>query len=79
MEAPVHSINNLFLQLGLPADDVSIKKFIQTHRPLVTNIPLSEATFWSVAQAAFLREEILKDADWVEVIDQLNTKLHATD
>ena len=37
---------------------------------------LSEAAFWTPAQAAFLREEILNDADWAEVIDQLNAELH---
>lgn len=76
MEAPVHSINNLFSQLGLASDDASIALFIQTHRALVTNVVLSEAAFWPPAQAAFLREEILKDADWAEVIEQLNAELH---
>lgn len=79
MEAPMHSINNLFAQLGLPSDEAAIEHFIQTHRPLTTSVVLSDAPFWTPAQAAFLREEILKDADWAEVIDQLNAKLHAKD
>lgn len=77
MEAPMHSINNLFTQLGLAADDASIANFIQTHRAAATHVVLSEAVFWTPAQAAFLREEILKDADWAEVIEQLNAELHA--
>ena len=27
-------------------------------------------------QARFLRDEILEDADWAEVVDQLNAMLH---
>ena len=79
MEVPMHSLNNLFAQLGLAADDAAMEQFIQTHRPLTTSHVLSDAPFWTPAQAAFLREEILKDADWAEVIDQLNAKLHAKD
>jgi hypothetical protein len=77
MEASVHTINNLFEQLGLPSDDMAIAQFINTYRHLATNLSLSEAPFWSPAQATFLKEEILKDADWAEVIDQLNARLHA--
>ena len=77
METPIHSINNLFAQLGLPSDQAAVENFIKTHSPLATNLPLSEASFWTPAQAAFLCEEILKDADWAEVIDELNARLHA--
>ena len=78
MEPPTHSISNLFTQLGLTSDDASIAHFIQTHRTLASDVVLSEAAFWTPAQAAFLREEILKDADWAEVIDQLNAELHVS-
>lgn len=77
MEAPMHSMSNLFAQLGLPSDQAAIEHFINTHSPLPTNIVLAEAPFWTPAQASFLREEILKDADWVDVIDELNAELHA--
>lgn len=76
MEASLHTIHNLFAQLGLPNSDAEIETFIQTHSHLAGYISLAEAPFWTPAQAAFLREEILKDADWAEVIDQLNTRLH---
>ena len=79
MEAPMHSLTNLFAQLGLPSDEVAIESFIKTHRALTTSVALSEATYWTPAQAAFLREETLNDADWAEIIDQLNAKLHAKD
>jgi len=77
MEPSVHNLTNLFDQLGLPSDDISIESFIQMHSPLANHILLADAFFWTPAQASFLREEILNDADWAEVIDQLNQALHA--
>lgn len=77
MEASLHTLNNLFAQLGLTSRDDEIETFIKTHRHLPSEIRLADATYWTPAQAAFLREEILKDADWAEVIDQLNARLHA--
>jgi hypothetical protein len=79
MEAPMHSINNLFAQLGLPSDEASVEHFIKTHSPLPTGIALCDAPFWTPAQASFLHEELLNDADWAEVIDELNSQLHAKD
>ena len=37
---------------------------------------ISEAPFWTPAQAALLKEEILEDADWAVVVDELNVRLH---
>ena len=79
MEAPMHSINNLFAQLGLPSEQAAKEHFNKTQRPLPTSVALPDAPFWTPAQASFLREEILMDADWAEVIDQLNAELHAKD
>ncbi|MCB1915243.1 MAG: DUF2789 domain-containing protein [Rhodocyclaceae bacterium] len=76
MEAPIHTMSNLFAQLGLPNDEASIARFIETHRPLAEDVRLSEAPFWSQAQATFLREEIQEDADWAPIIDELNAELH---
>ena len=75
MEAPLHKLNHLFAQLGLPDEPHAIERFIATHR-LPEKVPLAEAAFWSPAQAAFLREEIIEDADWAEVVDELNLRLH---
>lgn len=33
------------------------------------------AAFWTDSQKAFLREEILEDADWAHVVDELNVRL----
>ena len=79
MDTLIHSLNNLFAQLGLPSDQNAIENFIKTHSPLARNILLPDASFWTPVQASFLREEILNDADWAEVIDRLNEKLHSID
>ncbi|NQD91853.1 DUF2789 domain-containing protein [Pseudomonas sp. CrR25] len=75
MENPVHDLPALFKQLGLPADPASIERFIRSHSPLAPRCQLADAPFWSAGQADFLREEILEDADWAEVVDQLNVML----
>ncbi|MFN3397913.1 MAG: DUF2789 family protein [Sulfurimicrobium sp.] len=54
-----------------------MERFIETHRPLASGVALAEASFWTPAQATFLSEEILEDADWAEVIDELNAEMHA--
>lgn len=77
MDQPIHPFTELFAQLGLPSDEQSIRQFIASHTPLGAGIALAEAPFWTPAQAAFLREEILEDADWAEVVDQLNAALRA--
>lgn len=79
METHLHNRNMLFAQLGLPAEDAAIDRFITRHGPLPEHVRLSEAPFWSPAQASFLREGVQVDADWAEVIDQLNRELHAPD
>lgn len=76
MERPVHDMSNLFAQLGEPSDEAAIDHFIAAHAPLPDSMLLHEAAFWTPAQAAFLREAILDDADWAEVADALNRELH---
>jgi hypothetical protein len=78
MQSQRHDIANLFAQLGLPNDPAAIDAFIAAHRPLPTGISLAEAPFWSPTQAAFLAEELQGDADWAEVIDELNSELGQT-
>lgn len=75
MEHPVHPLEELFKQLGLPAEAAAIDRFIAAHAPLAAEIALADAPFWTAAQAAFLREEILEDADWAEIVDHLNAAL----
>lgn len=76
MDARLHTLHNLFAQLGLPSDPASVEAFITIHRPLPSDVALYRAPFWNDAQRAFLKEEIIEDADWAGVIDELNGRLH---
>lgn len=77
MDQPIHRFSELFAQLGLASDAQAIGQFLAAHRPLADGIALADAPFWTAAQAAFLREELLEDADWAEMVDQLNVALRA--
>ena len=75
MDKSFHGFSELFKQLGLPADDAGIAQFLRQHSPLAAHIPLADAPFWSPAQSSLLKEELQGDADWAEVVDQLNLAL----
>jgi len=75
MNQSYHRFTELFLHLGLPSDVDGIKHFLENHSPLDPSIRLENAPFWTQAQSTLLRDEILQDADWAEVIDQLNAAL----
>ena len=77
MERPVHNMCNLFAQLGEASDEAAITRFIEANSPLPDQVLLHEATFWSPAQAGFLKEAIVDDADWAEITDALNARLRA--
>ncbi len=79
MNKPMHYFKDLFDQLGLPSDELGIEHFIAMHAPVPENLRLAQAPFWTPAQAAFLREAILQDSDWVEMVDQLSVALRKTD
>lgn len=74
-----HRFSELFAQLGLSREPADIRAFIDRHSPLPAGIRLENAPFWSPAQATLLREKLLDDADWAEVVDQLNAALRAAD
>ena len=76
MERHLHTIGNLFAQLGLPSEAAAIAQFLDTYRPLASDVQLHEAVFWSSSQSNFLREALLDDADWVDVVEELNAELH---
>jgi hypothetical protein len=75
MQTPHHDLPNLFAQLGLGSEPGAIDAYITAHAPLPPEVALAEAPFWSASQAQFLREELLVDADWSAVIDELNVEL----
>lgn len=74
---PEYTMNELFAQLGLESSDEAIDKFIDENK-LGKDDKLIEASFWNDSQRAFLQEEWRSDAAWVEVIDELNVRLHPT-
>lgn len=78
MDPSLHSLTQLFAQLGLPDDAASIDAFIAKHAPLPGHVALSDAGFWNAAQSAFLFSELANDADWAGVVDSLNLALHVS-
>jgi hypothetical protein len=76
MERPQPDMSRLFAQLGEASDERAIARFIETHRPLASDLQLHEAAFWTSAQADFLREAALDDAEWAGIVDALNSELH---
>lgn len=70
-----NNICNLFDQLGLPSDEVSINAFFERYVPLASDVPLWDAPWWNEAQAQFLQEAIGDDATWPMAVDELNTRL----
>ena len=76
MDANRHTMTSLFSQLGLSENTRAIEEFVDGHGPLANEVALCHAPFWNDAQRSFLTEEMVKDADWVGVIDELNRLLH---
>jgi hypothetical protein len=75
MENPIHSIVSLFDQLGLDSSKEGINNFIDKHGQLAENIELHQANFWNASQASFLKQTLDDDADWVEIVNQLDAML----
>ena len=75
MEQSTHNINSLFEQLGLESSTEAIERFVTEHRPIPANIHLDKAEFWKASQSYFLHESIEDDADWAEIVDQLDVML----
>ena len=72
---PEYNMSELFAQLGLESSDEAIDRFIENNQ-LAKEEKLTEASIWNDNQRMFLQEEWEKDAAWVEVIDELNVRLH---
>jgi hypothetical protein len=75
MDTVKHNFENLFLQLGLSAEGNDIETFIKQHF-LDAGTALEDASFWSPGQAAFIKESRANDADWSDMVDELDTLLH---
>ncbi|WP_028866145.1 DUF2789 family protein [Psychromonas aquimarina] len=77
MEMQNHPLSSLFDQLGLDSSEQDIFDFITEYGPFLRTEELHHACFWSESQAAFLKEAKSDDADWAEVVDQLDAMLRA--
>lgn len=75
MEKSFHRFSELFAHLGLSSDVAGIRTFLTQHSPLEDGIALADASFWTEAQATMLEEQLLEDADWAEMVDQLSEAL----
>ena len=76
MDTTETSMTNLFLQLGLPAGKEEIAAFIGNHQ-LPEDVRIAEAPYWNDGQCQFLREQLVEDADWAIVVDEVSEALHA--
>ena len=65
----------MFNQLGLDSSEQAINAFVTKHGSLPADIKLHQADFWNASQGAFLQQMIDEDADWAEVVDELDAKL----
>jgi Protein of unknown function (DUF2789) len=70
-----HSLACLFEQLGLDSTDQAIQDFINQNAPLAATVELHKADFWNSSQASFLQKSKDDDADWSEIVDQLDAML----
>ncbi|WP_010116700.1 DUF2789 family protein [Acinetobacter sp. P8-3-8] len=64
----------LFEQLGLDADQTSIDNFVASHQ-LPEGVMMHQADFWSPSQREFLSSHWQKDDEWAIVVDTLNELL----
>ncbi|GGW89818.1 DUF2789 domain-containing protein [Alteromonas halophila] len=70
------TMQDLFGQLGLDNSDAAIDAFIEEHRGMNPSRHIEQAPFWNESQKTFLQSALDDDAEWAEVIDQLNAQLH---
>ena len=75
MDDTTPRMTTLFQQLGLEESEEAIADFIRTHQ-LPADVSIAQAPFWSTAQRQFLGEQLIADAAWAIVVDQLNEALH---
>lgn len=59
MELGIHTMSDLFEQLGLPSDEASMTTFIATHRTTAVNFTLPDVAIWTPAQPSFCARPLL--------------------
>ncbi len=74
MDTSLHTISNLFEQLGLDGSTSGITDFIKDHS-IPAHVAINDAEFWNRSQASFIKDSLQEDGDWSEVVDQLDAML----
>lgn len=74
MDTTPVDLGHLFEQLGLYNTEQAINEFIASHH-LAAADTIWQASFWSPAQATFLKEALEADSNWSELVDLLDTQL----
>jgi len=75
MENMNQTFTELFKQLGLPSDAMSIEAFLKLRHPLAAATRVEDAPFWSLSQRHFIKEQLASDTDWAEQIDRWSLAL----
>jgi len=75
MDTNLHTLPNLFLQLGLSDKPEDMESFINSHS-LADGVEIENAGFWTDGQAQFLKESRDFDGAWAESVDELSTLLN---
>jgi hypothetical protein len=71
MRSNIHTMTDLFEQLGLPSDPAAIRSFIVQHEGACTDCTLPHAPIWTASQRAFLEEAVAEDSDWALPAEEL--------
>ncbi|MCT8987148.1 DUF2789 domain-containing protein [Shewanella phaeophyticola] len=74
MDTTENDLSHLFQQLGLGHKPQEINDFISQNK-LAKHTLLIDAPCWNSSQCAFLKEALMEDAQWSEVIDQLDVMM----
>ena len=74
MHTSTIAMPQLFEQLGLGSSNLAIARFIKHHH-LPDDTKLQAAAFWTGSQRQFIHDSLQQDADWCEIIDQLDALL----
>ncbi|GGB62284.1 DUF2789 domain-containing protein [Shewanella inventionis] len=76
MDTTENDLGHLFKQLGLGYTQQEIDSFVSRNKVNKDTL-LIDADCWNHSQRAFLKEALNEDAQWSEIIDQLDVMMRA--
>ena len=71
MRSNIHTMTDLFQQLGLPSEPEAIRNFILQHEGVCTDCALPHAPIWTPSQRDFLEQAVADDSDWALPAEEL--------